>query len=102
MGHEGVVWALWASGRLLEFAVLVALRRAWKWKSGTQQAGLRDGPELSACKKATSAPCTQPLLALEEGGQSGAAECLSLAALMDVHYQRPSWPRVTLPTSTLG
>ena len=26
----------------------------------------------------------------------------ALNALMDVHYQRPSWPRGTLPTSTPG
>lgn len=43
---------------------------------------MENGTKISACKKATSSP-----LHAADIDSSGASECLSCDALMDVHYQ---------------
>lgn len=65
--------------------LLHAFERGLKMEDGLPTGGgwdLEIGTEISACKKATSSP-----LHATHFDSSGASECLSCDALMDVHYQ---------------
>lgn len=51
------------------------------------------GTELSACKKASPSPLHSSHCCIwRKEDNSRASECLFCDALMDVHYQCPSWP----------
>ena len=76
---------------------LHSFEQGLKWKRSTSGWGSEMGAELSACRKATSSPSTEAIVGSGGGGQFRASECLSCDALMDVHYQRPSWPPSHFP-----